>query len=109
MASRNLIETFTEDRASRLTGVSVRQLRYWDRDGFFSPNLGYEDRSVPYSRLYSFRDIVSLKVLNTLRNDAQRSVARSARSQGETPFAWGSTLGGYRSVRTQQARCFRQS
>jgi uncharacterized protein (DUF433 family) len=70
MNDRNIIEVFSEAMASRLTGVSVRQLRYWDRDSFFSPSLGEEDRSVPFSRLYSFRDIVSLKVLNTLRNDA---------------------------------------
>lgn len=74
MDERKIIETFAEETASRLTGVSVRQLRYWDRDGFFSPSMGYTDRSVAYSRLYSFRDIVSLKVLNTLRNDAQVSL-----------------------------------
>ena len=71
MDERKLIETFSEETTSRLTGVSVRQLRYWDRDVFFSPSLGYADRSQPYSRLYSFRDIVSLKVLNALRNDAK--------------------------------------
>jgi len=71
MDDRKLIETFSEDTASRLSGVSVRRLRYWDADGFFSPSLAYGDRSRPYSRLYSFRDIVSLKVLNALRNDAK--------------------------------------
>jgi uncharacterized protein (DUF433 family) len=71
MDDRNVIETFSESTASRLTGVSVRQLRYWDNEGFFSPSLGYDDRSVPYSRLYSFRDVVSLQVLNALRNDAK--------------------------------------
>jgi uncharacterized protein (DUF433 family) len=71
MDARKIIETFSEETASRLTGVSVRQLRYWDGDGFFSPSLAYDDRRVAYSRLYSFRDIVSLKVLNTLRNDAK--------------------------------------
>jgi DNA-binding transcriptional MerR regulator len=93
MNTRNIIETFTEERASRLTGVSIRQLRYWDRDGFFSPSLGYEDRSAPYSRLYSFRDIVSLKVLNTLRNDASvplqhlREVKAALLSLGEPLWA----------------------
>lgn len=93
MASRNVMETFSEDRASRLTGVSVHQLRYWDRYGFFSPSMGYEDRSVSYSRLYSFRDIVSLKVLNTLRNDAAvplqhlRSVKVKLLALGEEPWA----------------------
>lgn len=71
MNARDLIETFSEEMTSRLTGVSVRQLRYWDRDGFFSPRFGDPDRSLPYSRLYSFRDIVALKVLNELRNDAK--------------------------------------
>jgi uncharacterized protein (DUF433 family) len=71
MEERKIVETFSEETTSRLTGVSIRQLRYWDDDGFFSPSLGYENRSASYSRLYSFRDIVSLKVLNTLRNDAK--------------------------------------
>jgi uncharacterized protein (DUF433 family) len=70
----NLIETFSEESASRLTGVSMRQLRYWDSKGFFSPSLAYADRSQPYSRLYSFRDVVALKVLNALRNDAKVSL-----------------------------------
>lgn len=71
MEERRLIEAFSEETASRLTGVTVRQLRYWDRDGFFSPSLGYDDRSQPHSRLYTFRDVVALKVLNALRNDAK--------------------------------------
>ena len=69
MNERKLVETFSEEMTSRLTGVSVRQLRYWDDvDKIFSPSLAYADRSVPYSRIYSFRDIVALKVLNALRN-----------------------------------------
>jgi len=74
MSKRNLVQTFSEEMASRLTGVSVRQLRYWDGDEFFSPSLACEDRRLPYSRLYSFKDIVALKVLNTLRNDASVSL-----------------------------------
>ena len=66
-----VIAAFSEDHVETLTGVSKRQLRCWDRDGFFVPSLAYKDRSRPYSRLYSFRDVVSLKVLNALRNDAQ--------------------------------------
>lgn len=74
MSERNLVETFSEEMTSRLTGVSVRQLRYWDSDGFFSPSLAYMDRKVSFSRVYSFRDIVALKVLNTLRNDVNVSL-----------------------------------
>jgi uncharacterized protein (DUF433 family) len=95
MDDRKLIEAFSEETASRLTGVSVRQLRYWDNDGFFSPSLAYSDRSKPYSRLYSFRDIVSLKVLNALRNDAKvplghlRDVKEKLLALGES--LWGET------------------
>ena len=66
-----VIAAFTEDQAERLTGITRRQLRYWDRTGFFVPAMAYEDRKASYSRLYSFRDLVSLKVLNSLRNDAK--------------------------------------
>jgi uncharacterized protein (DUF433 family) len=65
-----VVSAFTEDHVERLTGISGRQLRYWDRSGFFVPSLAYEDRRAAYSRLYSFRDIVGLKVINALRNDA---------------------------------------
>ena len=69
-----VIAAFTEEQAERLTGVSRRQLKDWDRNQFFVPSLAYEDRSQPLSRLYSFRDLVSLKVLNALRNEARVSL-----------------------------------
>jgi uncharacterized protein (DUF433 family) len=62
-----VISAFTEEQASRLTGVSRRQLADWYRDGFFKPDLA-ADRGRTYSRLYSFRDLVCLKVLAQLRN-----------------------------------------
>jgi DNA-binding transcriptional MerR regulator len=65
-----LIAAFTEDQTERLTGISKRQLRYWDRTGFFAPSLAYEDRRAAYSRLYSFRDLVALRIVNALRNEA---------------------------------------
>jgi uncharacterized protein (DUF433 family)/DNA-binding transcriptional MerR regulator len=68
--SNVVVSAFTEDHVVRLTGISLRQLRYWDRTGFFVPSLAYEDRRSPYSRLYSFRDLVCLKIVNALRNDA---------------------------------------
>lgn len=65
-----VVSAFTEDHVVRLTGISKRQLRYWDRTAFYVPSLAYDDRRAPYSRLYSFRDVVCLKVVNALRNDA---------------------------------------
>lgn len=69
MTDENVIGAFSEEHASRLSGVSLNQLRAWDRDGFFCPSYGVEKRHVPYGRIYSFRDIVSLRVLNDLRNN----------------------------------------
>jgi len=74
MPDVSVIAAFTDDQAERLTRVSKRQLRYWDRTGFFVPSMIYGDRRTPYSRLYSFRDLVSLKVINALRNEASVSL-----------------------------------
>lgn len=63
---KSVISGFTEAQTTGLTGVSLRQLRYWAGDGFFAPSLTTSD--LPNLRLYSFRDLVSLKVLNQLRN-----------------------------------------
>jgi uncharacterized protein (DUF433 family)/DNA-binding transcriptional MerR regulator len=68
MADENIIGAFSEEHAERLTGISRHQLRRWDRMSFLTPSYGWKDRRSPYSRIYSFRDIVSLKVLNDLRN-----------------------------------------
>jgi len=72
--TKNVIAAFTEEQVERLTGVTVRQLRTWDRTKFFAPSLAYEDRSRPYARLYSFRDLACLKVLNALRNESNVSL-----------------------------------
>ena len=68
-----IVGVFTEAEAVRLTGVSLRQLRYWDRTKFFVPSLASDDRTKPFSRLYSFRDLVSLRVIDRLRNEAKVS------------------------------------
>lgn len=62
------IVAFTADHVCRLTDLSARQLRYWDRTGFFSPTLLDEHRSRAFGRIYSFRDVVGLRVIAVLRN-----------------------------------------
>ncbi|MCK0149025.1 DUF433 domain-containing protein [Marivita sp. S6314] len=69
-----VVSAFTDDQAERLSGVSRSQLRYWDRSGFFEPEFGAKDKKLKHSRLYSFRDLACLRVLNTLRNDANVSL-----------------------------------
>lgn len=69
MAVEHVVTAFTEEQVSRLTGISRNQLRHWDRTGFFRPSLGDENRRLAYSRTYTFRDVVSLRILHTLRNE----------------------------------------
>ncbi len=71
-----VISAFTEDQVRRLTGISQRQLRYWaeGKEAFFVPSLIFREQGVPEIKLYSFRDLVCLKVLNALRNEAKVSL-----------------------------------
>jgi uncharacterized protein (DUF433 family) len=63
-----VIGAFGEEHAEALTGVSRKQLRHWDRIGLLRPSFADEPH-VPFGRIYSFRDLVSLRVLNELRNE----------------------------------------
>lgn len=58
---------FSVEHASRVTGLSKARLARWDREGFFSPEFADEDdRGTPYSRVYSFLDLVGLRTLALL-------------------------------------------
>jgi len=70
----SVISAFNEEQVQRLTGVTMAQLRYWDRTNFFAPSLTDENRGRPYSRIYSFRDLVCLKILNKIRTEARVSL-----------------------------------
>jgi DNA-binding transcriptional MerR regulator len=71
MSDDKVIGAFSEGDAARLSGLSVGQLRSWDRKQFLQPSYAEPDRRLPYSRIYSFRDVVSLRVLGQLRNAYQ--------------------------------------
>jgi DNA-binding transcriptional MerR regulator len=62
-----VIQAFSEDNVARLTGLTANQLRHWDRTGFFAPSFADDNRKAAFSRVYSFLDIASLRVLSTLR------------------------------------------
>lgn len=68
MPDAEIIGAFSDYDAARLAGLTQSQIRLWDRTGFFTPSLAEENRRLPFSRVYSFRDIVSLRVLGQLRN-----------------------------------------
>lgn len=74
LAEHGVIAGFSEDQAHRLTNVSLRQLRYWAKDGFFVPSLSVENGGRSALRLYSFRDLACLRVINHLRNESKVSL-----------------------------------
>jgi DNA-binding transcriptional MerR regulator len=57
---------FTSEKVRALTGLSPRQLQYWDEQKFLSPSLRRQ-AGKGRRRLYDFRDLVSLRVAADLR------------------------------------------
>ncbi len=66
--SGTIISAFTDEQVARLTGLTVDQLRYWDRTKFFVPSYADQNRRLPFSRIYSFKDIAALRTIGVLRN-----------------------------------------
>ncbi len=60
---------YTTEHVSRLTGLSPRVLRYWEEAGVFRASYVDERPRHPYRRLYTFRDVVSLRTLAKLRRE----------------------------------------
>lgn len=84
---------FTADHVARLTGLSKRQLGYWDATQFFAPTLVDDDRGRAFGRIYSFRDVVGLRTISILRNTHRiplqelRRVGEWLHREHETPWA----------------------
>ena len=66
---RTVVAAFSAEQVERLTGLTKRRLTYWDRTGFFAPSYADGDRRSPYSRIYSFRDVVGLRTLARLTDE----------------------------------------
>jgi len=79
-----------------LAGVSRHRLREWDRNGLLRPSYGSREPHVPYGRIYSFRDLVSARVLGRLQTQHRVSTkhlietAKSLSALSDTP--WASTV-----------------
>jgi len=63
----NVLAAFSEEHVHRVTGLSVARLRYWAKTGFFRPSYMEGNSHQPYSRFYSFKDVVALRTLEMLR------------------------------------------
>lgn len=59
-------EGFTAQQASKLTGCTHHQLRYWDRVSLVEPSIQGTGGRPGIRRMYSFRDLVALRVVKSL-------------------------------------------
>ncbi|MEE4155212.1 MAG: DUF433 domain-containing protein [Erythrobacter sp.] len=68
METTSIIGAFSAQQAERLSGVTLGQLRSWHAHGFLPASYADPQSSAAFSRIYSFKDIVTLRILNQLRN-----------------------------------------
>jgi DNA-binding transcriptional MerR regulator len=59
------MDAYDSKSASRIVGVSLRQIQYWDEQGFLHPSVKLAGGRGT-KRLYSFDDLVCLKVIKDL-------------------------------------------
>ena len=73
------MEGFTAQQASKLTDCTAHQLRYWDKVKLVQPSLQQTGGRPGRRRLYSFRDLVALRVVKSLLDNGM-SVQRVRRA-----------------------------
>ena len=74
-------DAFTSKQAIFLSGCTSHQLRYWDKVGLVTPSIQSSNGKPGVPKLYSFRDIVSLRVIKTLLDNGM-SIQRVRRAGG---------------------------
>lgn len=84
---------FSAQQVCRLTGLSLRQLAYWDATEFFEPEYAPGYAYGAFSRVYSFRDVVGLYTIGLLRKRFKfplqklRTVGQYLRQYDEAPWS----------------------
>jgi DNA-binding transcriptional MerR regulator len=73
------VEGFTAQQATRLTGCTPHQLRYWDKVALVEPSLQRTGGRPGRRRLYSFRDLIALRVVKSLLDNGM-SIQRVRRA-----------------------------
>lgn len=85
------IVAFTAEHVCRLTGLSARQVRYWDKTQFLSPTMVAGHRKRAFGRIYSFRDVVGLRTIAILRDrvplQGLRRIGKWLRQHHDTPWS----------------------
>ena len=93
-----IVRAFNTQEAQRLSGLSARRLQYWDETDFIRPSVAArKGRGTP--RLYSFRDLVQLRVAAVLRDTLSLQALRRLKDvlDVDAPFAtlsFATTAGG---------------
>jgi DNA-binding transcriptional MerR regulator len=91
--SDNVIRAFSAEHATKITGMSDRTLAYWDKTGFFKPQFATIGDGRSQVRVYSFRDLISLRTLRVLRDRHKvslqhlRTVLDKLSAYSDAPFA----------------------
>jgi len=73
------VDGFTAQQACQFTGCTPHQLRYWDRVDLLRPSIQSTGGRPGRRRLYSFRDLVALRVVKSLLDNGM-SVQRVRRA-----------------------------
>ena len=73
------MDAFTAQQACQFTGCTPHQLRYWDRVDLVRPSIQSTGGRPGRRRLYSFRDLVALRVVKSLLDNGM-SVQRVRRA-----------------------------
>jgi DNA-binding transcriptional MerR regulator len=60
--------SFNTKTASKIVGISLRQLQHWDEKGLVKPSIR-EAAGKGTIRLYSYTDLIQLRVVKTLRDN----------------------------------------
>ncbi|MGH2388662.1 MAG: DUF433 domain-containing protein [Chloroflexota bacterium] len=66
-----LVALFTVDKAAHLSGLSTQQINRWVRQGIMTPRYDDESGWLGVKRMYSFRDLVTLRILSKLNKQYQ--------------------------------------
>ena len=77
---------FYSGEAADITGIPYRTIDHWARTGLITPSIS-EARGAGRSRLYSFKDLIALRVARELRDkgtsvQSLRKVIKLLRSSG---------------------------
>jgi uncharacterized protein (DUF433 family) len=93
MSDTSVISAFSAEHVSRITGLTTRQLVYWEIQGFFQPAHSYVVKGSRPVKVYSFNDVVGLRVISVLINEYGlslqylRKVAAELESRSGTPWS----------------------